>query len=298
MIQLGTLGSQGTSCGLLVSQLEPSKGMCQLPSMDLDPEDEFGPFEDDLEALLRLQDILLQAAEGARDPDLNREYQHLRGLLLADPIYATLVPKFVKRHRDLNSMWPALKSFSPQWEPRRVEVREQFEPLLQEAEQSTLFGNMVVDDLVEAEVIRSGRYDSSAWTGATRPAERLAAVRTLMPVAVGAVEQLLNALEAPGHNGGPPLDEKSEAITQLRQLHGVLGSLLEAAEEGNLTRAINQGLPAEAARYAKRVAKNLRDDPIPYAVSASILAILTACGMPGIGGFLSGVAVNMRKRVP
>ncbi len=119
-----------------------------------------------------------------------------------------------------------------------------------------------------------------------------------MPVAQQAVAHLLATLDEPGHNGGPQRDEIEEAIAELRNLHSVLGELIEAADEGRLTEAFNDGLATDAARFAKRAARALRDDPVPYTVSATILAILTACGLPGIGGFLAGVAINMRKRTP
>lgn len=253
-------------------------------------------YENDLEVVLRLPDILLQAAEGQRGPELDREYRDLRKALLADPSYEMIIPKFVRRHRDLGSLWPTFKSFSPQWEPRRQEVREQFEPLLAEAERMLAPENIATGDHAEAEVVRRPGYDPSAWTGATGPTERVLAVKTLMPIAQNAVEQLIAILAAPGHNGGPPLDEVEEALGELRQLHEALETLLTAADEGKLTEAFNDGFATEAARYAKRAARALRNDPVPYAIAASVLAVLTACGLPGIGGFLSSVAIQMKKK--
>lgn len=254
--------------------------------MPLDLNDTY--LENDLDALLRLQGILLEAVEGARGPDLDQEYRELRAMLLADPTYKNAIPTFVRRHRDLGGLWPAMKSFSPQWEPRRVEVRKQFEPALELAERTELFGN--------ADTNPPG-YDSTAWTGASKPSERVMAVKTLIPIALHAVDHLIASLEAPRHNGGPPLDEAQEAIKYLRQLHRALGELLSAADDGSLSNSVNDGLATEAARYAKRAAKALRDDPIPYAFSATILAVLTACGLPGIGGYLAGVAVNIKRKV-
>lgn len=256
--------------------------------------DEFGHFEHDLEAVLRLQDILLQAAEGEREGPIDGEYRSLRKAVLEDDTYSDVVPKFVRRHRDLKSMWPAFKSFSPQWEPRRQEVREQFEPLLEKAERANFFNNLG-DAQAGERLAENPRYDASAWTGAKKPAERLVAVKTLLPVARAAVEQLIAALDTPNHNGAPRLDEVEDAIVQLRGLHVALGEVLEAAEEGRLTETFNGGIPTEAARYAKRAARALKNDPIPYALSGTVLAILTACGFPGIGGFLSGVALSIRK---
>ncbi len=253
-------------------------------------------YQNDLEVILRLQAILLQAAEGERGSDLDREYRGLRTALLADPSYEMVIPKFVRRYRDLGSLWPTFKSFSPQWEPRRKEVRQQFEPLLAEAERLVISESVAVGDHTDAEIVRRPGYDASAWTGASGPTERVLAVKTLMPVAQNAVEQLMAMLAAPGHNGGPPMDEVEEAIGELKQLHAALGALLTAADNGKLSEAFNDGLAADAARYAKRAARALRDDPVPYAFAASLLAVLTACGLPGIGGFLSSVALQMKKK--
>ena len=244
-------------------------------------------FDNDLDALLRLQAVLLEAVEGARGAELDHEYKELRRIFLEDRTYAEMIPAFVRRHRDLGSLWPALKSFSPQWEPRRVEVRNQFEAALATAERIECFGKP--GDTPTG-------YDSSAWTGASSGSDRVKAVRTLLPIAQHAVEHLIAMLEAPGHNGGPPLDEAATAIESLRQLHRALGEMLTAADDGKLADVFNNGLPSEAARYAKRAAKALRDDPMPYAVSATILAIMTACGIPGIGGYLTGVALSMKKK--
>lgn len=239
-------------------------------------------FPTDLDFLLGLQDLLLRAVEGARDDLIDQEYRAMRGVLLADARYEDFVPSFVQRHRDLGSMWPALKSFSPQWEPRRVEVRRQFEPALAEAEKPP--------------ALDAGGFDSSAWTGAIKPAARLAAAKTLLPVAQAAVENLIKELDRPGHNGGPPLETTIEAVEALKALHAVLGEIINAADEGTLLSPFNQGLVLEASRYARRAAKKLRDDPIPYAMSALLLSVLTACGFPGVGGFLSGVAANMTRK--
>jgi hypothetical protein len=71
---------------------------------------------------------------------------------------------------------------------------------------------------------------------------------------------------------------------------------LTAADEGKLTQAFNNGLATEAAQYAKRAARALCDDPVPYALAASVLAVLTACGLRGIRSFLPSVAIQMKKK--
>ncbi|MEG8045601.1 hypothetical protein QP175_04905 [Sphingomonas aerolata] len=100
-------------------------------------------FESDLDALLRLQGVLLEAAEGARGPELDQEYKELRRILLEDTTYSDVIPTFVRRYRDLGSLWPAFKSFSPQWEPRRGEIRKQFEGALATAERTEFLENRV-----------------------------------------------------------------------------------------------------------------------------------------------------------
>ncbi|WP_375394966.1 hypothetical protein [uncultured Sphingomonas sp.] len=248
-------------------------------------------FPSDLDFLLHFQNVLLRAVEGARDEEIDREYSEMRAALLADPRYEETIPQFVHRHRDLGSLWPTLKSFSPQWEPRRVEVRRQFEPAIAEADRIDPFG-------VSPQQVWAGDlpFDSTAWTGATKPGARLAAVKTLLPVARAAVERLIESLGAPGHNGGPALDGTIEAIDALRSLHTLLGEIIQAADEGKLNQAYNDGMVLEACRYAKRAAKKLRDDPMPYAMSALLLSVLSACGFPGVGGFLGGVAANIKRK--
>ena len=100
-----------------------------------------------------------------------------------------------------------------------------------------------------------------AWTGIERPAARLKAVRALLPLAQAAVEGMISVLEETGDNGGPVLDERTEAIENLRALHKSLGELLQAADLGHLEDQLGEGLAAEAARYAKRAAHALKSDP-------------------------------------
>lgn len=240
-----------------------------------------GRFATDLDFLLAFQDLLLRAAEGARDDQLNAEYRTMRDTLLNSAQYANLAPTFVRHHPNLGSLWPSLKNFSPQWEPRRIEIRRQFEPAIAEADAPYIFGDPP--------------YPSSSWTGAIRPIDRIIATKTMLPVAQGAIEQLIAALNSPGHNGGPPLDGVEDAVRDLRALHSALGEVLAAADNGSLDAAYNGGLAREVSQYAKRAARKLRDDPIPYAMSGLILTVLSACGFPGIGGFLSGVAANMKR---
>ena len=246
-------------------------------------------FRDDEDALARLQNILLQNAEGARDGELDLEYKQLRKALLGNPEYNDFVPRIIRIHRDLGSLWPYMKSFDPSWEPRRKHVREEMAPLFDRAEELAKGAGG------EAERGRGGGPDPAEWTGISSPGQRLAAARSLIPIAQGSIERLIEHLSEPNHNGAPPLDETLEAIENLRKLHSALGEVLAAVEGGRWNEALAEGLIGEASRYAKRAARLMRDDPMPYAVSALLMSVMTALGFPDIGGYLAGVAVAVRK---
>lgn len=212
-------------------------------------------------------------------------YAAMRTDMLRNPAYEGLAPTFFRRNRDIGALWSYAKSVDPSWEPRRKFLRGQFEPLLSHLERESH----------QSPPVMPGVYDASAWTGVRSPEQRIKAVQTLLPVAQAAIGSLIKHLEAPNHNGAPPLDETAEALGHLRKLHATLGELLAAADNGELVTPRGEGLVTEAARYARRAAKSLRSDPIPYALSATLLAILTACGFPGLGGYLSGIAMAIRK---
>ena len=239
--------------------------------------------DDPVERVLRYQDILIGYFTGKSME--SGAYQAMRHDLMNNPAYAGKAPTFLRRIRDTGALWSFAKSVDPSWEPRRQYLRDQFEPLL---------------DFLESEREKphhptTGLYDSSAWTGAKSGLDQAKAIRTLLPVAQAAIGALIADLERPSHNGGPPLDEVEEALNLLRQLHAKLGELLAVVEDGKLSSLQGSGLITEAARYAKRAARTLRDDPMPYATAGTVLAIMASCGFPGIGGYLSAVALMIQK---
>ncbi|QSR18999.1 hypothetical protein CA833_0075 [Novosphingobium sp. KA1] len=151
-------------------------------------------------------------------------------------------------------------------------------------------------DPVEAKAPDTGvGTAASEWTGASTPRDRMASVKVLLPVAQVAIEQLIASLEARQHNGGPPLDDCQNALEALRDLHTALGNLLIAADEGRLNQEYHGGLCVEAVRYAKRAARALGSDPLPFATAATVLAIMCACGFPTVGAFLADVAFSVRR---
>lgn len=242
-----------------------------------------GKFQNDLDALTAFQNVLLQAAEGTRHPEIDLDYKGLRQSILANDEYADIVPRSIRQNRDLAAMWAEFKSFSPQWEPRRKWVRDQFAPLFDRAEQLDRAGE------------GSGELNSESWTGIRSRSSQVITVQNLLPLAQSAITGLIDQLSLPGDNGGPILNERHEAIDSLKQLHEALGKLLDTIETGRFHDQLGESLAADAARFAKRAARALKDDPMPYLASGLLLGILSACGIPGIGGYLSGVALTMTK---
>lgn len=228
-------------------------------------------------------DTLIQFFAGGEKMD-QATYEEMRDDLRGNPFYKGLAPAFLETAWDTATLWSIAKSVDPSWEPRRRFLREQFEPLLTYLENGEQQSRPM-----------PGAYDATAWTRIQNPGQRLRAVQTLIPVAQASIGALIAHLEAPSHNGGPRLDEVDQALASLRNLHRVLGELLIAADEGQLDTLTGEGLMIEASRYGRRAAKALKNDPMPYALSATVIAILTACGCADLGGYLAGIALAIRR---
>ena len=212
-------------------------------------------------------------------------YQAMRKELLEDTRYGNLAPTWIRRNRDLGALWSFAKSVDPSWEPRRQFLREQFEPMLDYLERGASKPSPQMP----------GTYDASAWTGVQSTAQQAHAIKTMMPIAQAAIGTLIQHLEKPSHNGGPPLDEVEFALERLRKLYAGIGTLLAAVDNGKLKETIDGGLVAELSRYGRQATRALKNDPLPYALSGVLLAVFTACGFPGIGGYLGGIAMVIKK---
>ena len=78
------------------------------------------------DALLRLQDILIRSSNGDLGPEINREYKLVRSLLMRDGSYNYAIPEFIRRHRDIGSLWSKVKAFSPEAEDRVTILKGHF----------------------------------------------------------------------------------------------------------------------------------------------------------------------------
>jgi len=77
---------------------------------------------------LLLLNLMTQRATGGVADDA--PYQALRREFMADPALSRLLPPYVRTCRDMAAFWPVAKGIAPSWEGRRVQLREDFEPLL------------------------------------------------------------------------------------------------------------------------------------------------------------------------
>jgi hypothetical protein len=229
----------------------------------------------DADLFERVQSILINAAEGQRSIADDRAYKELKGQWRKRDLP---LPHMVATHPTVDSIMASLKGL-PSKRDRVGRVREDFIAVAHPPASAS--------EIIEA----------VGWTGSPDRVARLRTVKTLLPLAQSAVESMIATLSEPNPNGGPLLDEREDALKHLRELHHTLGEYLLAVEAGHLDDDLGQGLAAESARYAKRAAHALRSDPMPYLASALLLGIFSACDMPGIGGYLGGVALTIQKHV-
>lgn len=169
----------------------------------------------DEEALLRLQAILLAACEGNQDLANGRAYRSLRSPLIRRADLSLVVPKYIRAHKDLGSIWMYIRAHSPDWAVRRQHVRETLQPLFDH--------------------VRAGgkcKVSSAAWTGRRTAAQQARIVQSLVPTALAGVESLIAEQEHALHNGGPADPERVAALEALRSLHSALGELISLAGMG------------------------------------------------------------------
>jgi hypothetical protein len=235
-------------------------------------------YEDLLDAVERLQGLLTERGQRQFTSAEQEEYQHVRRALIRDPEVKPRLPRLVTLNSHADGVWSDLRDHSGQWEPRRMFVREQMRDALTYAMEAAA---------------RDTATQASRWTGIQSQRERLVVARKLLPLAQATVEGLIAELERPQGNGGPPLDERAVALEHLKALHIVLGECIAGLEQER--DKLDQKLLNEAAGYVTRAARSLRDDPMPYLVSTGLAGIFALLGAGELGGFLAGMALNVRR---
>ncbi|MDP1617911.1 abortive infection family protein [Phenylobacterium sp.] len=146
----------------------------------------FVPFPNNLpdgpaERALVLQDTLIsRSTGGAFNPGV---YNLLRKEFIADPEAAPLLPRYVRRCRDLNAFWSEAKAMSDTYEGRRAQIRADFQPLLDHLEGA---GRAPLDDAItDALAAFNAEGVSVVWRKALERRERdpegaITAARTLL----------------------------------------------------------------------------------------------------------------------
>jgi hypothetical protein len=235
-------------------------------------------FEDALEAVERLQALMVARAQGQLSGEEQNEYQDIRRALLRDGEFRSRLPRLVTANGDLGGVWSDLREHSGQWESRRVFVREQLRGAL---------------DYAMELAARDASVESSRWTGIQSQRERLIVARKLLPLAQASVEGLIAELERPQGNGGPPLEHRQEAIDNLKAFHAILGQCIADLESGR--GSLKDVLLKEAAGFIARACRALKGDPMPYLVAGGLAGMLSLLGAGELGSFLAGIALNFRK---
>ena len=176
----------------------------------------------------------------------------------------------------------------------KVEERPILNSLAKNEATKTIADQFMTPDNINANGL--ARVDAATWTGITSLKDRVIAFKQLAPIALAAVTTLITQLEVRGENGGPPLDERKEAIDALRALHEALSSLLASIEKPNFEWVDGEGLIASCAQFAIRSAETLKNDPIPFAVSGLLMGLCSVLGFPEVGGCLGAIVLEMQKR--
>jgi hypothetical protein len=83
---------------------------------------------DRLERALFLMNLMIERATGNHADDAT--YRLLRREFMGDQGTSDLLPRYVRTCRDIEAFWPVAKGLDPKWEGRRVQIRRDFEPLL------------------------------------------------------------------------------------------------------------------------------------------------------------------------
>lgn len=157
--------------------------------------------------------------------------------------------------------------------------------------------------LIENEAASPGQSEASApptadpsqWTGIQSRAARLAVVRDIIPIAQEAIDQLIADLSRPGDNGGPPLEEREEAVKALKDFHKALGEVLAAIDEKRFDDELGEGMVAELCRYGQRMVDSVRQDPMRYTLASVVFGTLYAAGLGPAAGFAAGAVLNVKK---
>ena len=128
-----------------------------------------------------MESILIEHATGGLSD--NSIYVLLRREFVADPTVRDLLPKFVRKHRDLDAFWSFIKHEAKTYAERRQIVRASFTPLMDHLE----CRNNAPGDKLASDILKSFDADGvhSVWAKAlarrySDPEGAITAARTLL----------------------------------------------------------------------------------------------------------------------
>jgi hypothetical protein len=133
------------------------------------------------EKAIELQELLVRRATGGDESE--ERYTRLRREFTSRSDTRDLLPDFVNKCRNLSSFWSWVKHQAPQWEQRRVLIRDAFQPLLDRLEN---YSGAPADTVIST-VLENFDIDSvhSAWMKALErrlsdPSGAITSARTLI----------------------------------------------------------------------------------------------------------------------
>lgn len=190
-----------------------------------------------------LEDIIVQTLHEPRR-NLDLQYQYLRKYFLNDTGTVELVPDFISECEDLPSVWRYLDRMGVSVEEQIRHVGEAFHEL--DSFMELVFrprhigydrepwpGKPVATPFAKVVPANSPEpINSSDWTGRYDPVQQARRVLSLAPLALTAVERLIEAAEEARRNNAPPEKLEPAELAQLRALHTELGALITAAKRG------------------------------------------------------------------
>lgn len=139
--------------------------------------------------------------------------------------------------------------------------------------------NGIIEALDQQIETADKKHASSAWTGRRTIREQVVIVRELAPVALRELDGLADLVESRRYND--PIT--ADAIACLRELHGQLGELLTAVDEGRLTRDAVEAIERNKQRLAHLVEEGAKLTIVAPAMTFGIMHLLS---------WLSGVPVD------
>ena len=172
-----------------------------------------------------------------------------------DPELKTLLPQFVRTCCDLSHFWSYAKKVSPQWEPRRQHVREQFIPLLEHLEGR----NRAPADALVSDTLASFDADGvhAVWEKAlarrrTDPEGAITIARTLLETVC---KRVLDEAGSPGYPDDADLPKLYKTAAERLYIAPIYTRRMLSSEFSGAVQVWSRALAPFAIRLVMRTAR-------------------------------------------